>query len=127
MYKIEITYDTGSSFHHESDLTKDLDMKWEDINKAAQAIKDIEAHYTFYMTSNNEIDYDKKKREKALGKVRKEAWYSGDKYPLYSLLLENDEGERIEERTFWCGYFESLGGAAIIDEKVLPSFSHRGY
>ena len=116
-YKIQINYDTGDSFHNETDCTETLNMSWDNLDKAKQALKDIKEHHEFYMFMKQTYEASKSQQEKYQRKARRKPWHCGenkDQYEFYGLMLENDEGERVHESAFWCGYFESLNGAEII-------------
>ena len=123
MYGIEITYDTGDSFHQEHDVKHMLGMTWKNMDKAKQALKDIEDHYKVYMICSKEWNAGKNDIQKARRKAMKSPWCSciceekssNRDYWQYSLLLENDEGERVDEHCAWVGYFESLVGADIVE------------
>lgn len=114
MYSIMITYDTGDSFHQVHGEEHTLPMSWSSLEKAKQALQDIQAHYHFYMILHKEWNVDKKDKEKATKFAQSRPWHSG-KYAEYNILLENDEGNRVSVGTgAWCGYFENLVGADII-------------
>ena len=113
MYKVTITYDTGDSFHREDGVIEDLEMQWVSIDKAKQALKDIEEHYFFYMMMKKEWNADKNDQKKAKKNAQGKPWYAGDRHPYYSVLLENDEGERVSKHAFWTGYFEHLVGGEV--------------
>ena len=114
MYKIQITYDTGDSFHQENGLMENVEgIQWKSLTKAKKALKDIEKHYHFYMMLNKEWNAGQDDKDKVTKNAKRCKWYSGDEYPYYSLLVENDKGERVPIRSFWCGYFEHLVGAEV--------------
>lgn len=113
--KIKITYDTGNSFHRESNVIRYLKLEFNDLDKAKLALKYIKDHYNFYMICEKELDASKKQKEEALKKAKKSPWYSTDGYPDFTIRLENDDGELVNENVFWTGYFESLVGADIED------------
>jgi hypothetical protein len=71
------------------------------------------------MIMEKEWNADKKDKVKAQKLARKQPWYSGDKYPFFLLLLENDHGERVEEYAFWTGYFYHLVGCDIVSAELL--------
>jgi len=124
MYRVEITYDTGDSFHQEHDVKHVIEeIEWASLEKAKQALKDIEEHYMLYMICHKEWNAGKKDKEDARAKAMNAPWCSevcGEKsahrdYWNYSLLLEDDNGERKNVHCCWVGYFEHLVGADIID------------
>lgn len=112
MHKLKITYDTGDSFHHEYGVTGEVDLKWTKLEKAKKALKDIEAHYKWYMIMNKEWNVDKNDQKKATRIAEKAGWYNRQ-YPQVSVLLEDDEGKRVNVSAFWCGYFETLVGVDV--------------
>lgn len=99
MYTIEIYYRTGNTFGSE-DITERLELEWEDREKAEQALNDIVEHHTTYMITKNEVNAGKEDMEKIMKKARKQSWFTNDRYFTYSLLLENDDGERVDQNTF---------------------------
>ncbi len=113
MYSIKVIYDTGNSFHKEYGVEHDIKLSWLSLEKAKQALRDIQAHYHFYMILNKEWNADKKDKEKALKFAQSRPWCTKE-YPENFILLENEDGERIEINAVWCGYFESLVGADIV-------------
>ena len=129
-----ITYDTGDSYHHESGVKSYLEgIEWKDSKKAEKALRDIEAHYHYYMILNKEWNVDQKDKDKAIAKAKRSKWSTYDTwvskckdakiFPSTSaLLVENDKGERVEVRVFWTGYFESLVGGDIVEENDKRSF-----
>jgi len=128
-YKIKIDYDTGDSFHTERDCEAFLELEWKDLDKAKQALKEIQDHYTYYLFMKQEYSASKKQLEAMQKKCHKKPWISdksdySNKYEFefYTVMLENDEGVRVGESTFWCGYFERLNGADIVPEESDMSF-----
>jgi len=125
MYGIKIIYDTGDSFHHEYDVEHMLNLKWKDIEKAKKALKDIEDHYSCYMICNKKWYAGENEMMNAREKAMKSPWCSNvckensshRDYWNYSLMLENDDGERVNEHCDWVGYFESLVGADIVEDE----------
>lgn len=119
-YSIEITYDTGDTFHNEYGLTRTLDIQWNNIEKAKQAIKDIENHYKNHIHLRCNYSVSKEEMKKIKEKLPKYPWYkkpdSSGYWELY-ILLETDEGNRVVESAFWTGYFESLVGAEVKENK----------
>lgn len=113
-YKIEITYDTGDSFHQEYGVKSTLPILWNDLSKAKQAIKDIEEHYHYVMIMEREVNAGKKERATTKAIAEKKPWFNKT-YPTVSILLENDEGKRENHSSFWTGYFESLVSADILE------------
>jgi hypothetical protein len=123
MYTIKITYDTGDSESHKCDQCENIDLEWADIEKAKHALQDIKDHYRFYIIDNLETDMSSGEIAKCIQDVKIKPWYF--KYgtsTISFLLLENDKGERVQERIFWIGYFETFKSAEIILGGQLMSF-----
>ena len=121
MYLIQVTYDTGDSFKREDGVEQYLNLKWENLDKAKKALKELTEHYHLYMLMEKEYNAGKKEKKEAEKKIRKAKWSSlrqnePVRHAFYSILLENDDGERVSEHCFWCGYFEHLVGLDIISE-----------
>ncbi len=128
-YSIQITYDTGDTFHNEYGLTRNLDLQWDDLEKAKQAVKDIESHYKNHIHLKYNYDVSKKEQKKIRENLSNHPWYKKPNscgYWELAIMLENDEGERVYESAFWTGYFESLVGAEIVENKDdLSKYSYR--
>jgi len=130
-YAVKIIYDTGDTFHNEYGLERTLDIEWNNIEKAKQAIKDIENHYKNFMHLKYNYSVSKAEMKKIREKLPKYPWYKKPDscgYWELTIMLENDEGERVYESAFWTGYFESLVGAEIIEippDKTGHSFRTR--
>ena len=117
MYLIEVTYDTGDSFHQEHDVKHIVkELKWKSLTKAKKALKDIVNHYKFYMTMHKEWSAGKKEKDKAQRIAKSSKWYD-ERYPDFNIHVENDDGERINISSCWTGYFDSMVGADIITEE----------
>jgi len=117
-YAVKIIYDTGDTFHNEYGLERTLDIEWNNIEKAKQAIKDIENHYKNFMHLKYNYSVSKAEMKKIREKLPKYPWYKKPDscgYWELTIMLENDEGERVYESAFWTGYFESLVGAEIVE------------
>ena len=117
MYSIKIIYDTGDSFHKCEGVEEVIEeISWAKLEKAKQALRDIQAHYHLYMILHKEWNVDKKDKEKAIKFAQTQHWYASDeKYSHFYILLENDDGNRVKVYTAtWCGFFESLVGADVV-------------
>jgi hypothetical protein len=104
MYKIKIFYTTGDSFGSE-DTTAYLDLTWEDLEVAKQALARIKEHDDYYRDLNN--TYKRNPKDPA-----KPKWFT-DQTSEYSIPLPLDNGGVGHMGTFWMGYFENLRGAKI--------------
>jgi hypothetical protein len=110
-YKIEIYYSTGDSFHTE-DRQDLLDGTWKDLEIAKENLSRIKEHYLWYSSIHN---YPYKQN------VKKPEWHKGKEY---SITLKTDDNKDYSYGAFWCGYFETLYDASIVNEKEdLPRIS----
>ncbi|MFA7287407.1 MAG: hypothetical protein WC055_00860 [Melioribacteraceae bacterium] len=112
MYTIEITYQTGDYFgsHEETDI---VGYSWDSLDDAKESLKRIKEHYSYYQAKNSRY------REK----VDKPNYYKDD----YSVVIVGNSKDKVESiSAFWCGYFETLYEAKIIEEEDNDmSFSFR--
>jgi len=93
-YTINITYDTGDSFHTENGVEGTINLSWRNLKKAQQALHDIQMHHACYMIMDRDYNVGKKEKEKAMKVVKSSSWYCSDSWQ-YSILLENDDGVRV--------------------------------
>ncbi len=110
-YKINISYQTGSSFHTE-DREELIEYEWKNIDKAKECIQRIKNHYEFYEKHN--LKYKKPEVEFPIGVI----W--DEEYKQISLELIDDNGNSFRYSNFWTGYFETLYKAEIkiLDKKL---------
>lgn len=126
MYRIKLTYDTGDSFHNEYGLEETLGVSWSTLELAEENLNRIKEHYEFVKAdeiyrwdlTNKEI---RKKKEEA----KNQRWYRNEyDYPEGSVILILDNGEEfVQSASFYCGYFESLTCAEIIQD--LPKIEFK--
>ena len=122
MYKIEVAYDTGDSFHQEHDVKHVInEVSWNSLSAAKRALKAIEQHYHFYMILHKEWNVDKKDKDNAKRQAEQCKWYDKE-YPDFIFYLEDDNGDLVKVYSRWTGYFESMVGADIITENEGMSF-----
>lgn len=114
-YTIAIDYTTGDSFGSERS-TEHVGCSWADIDKAKEALRRIQAHYTAYRDGRREYTAEKKFIEA----IRKEPWFwaeDGCELWKYGLLVEKDDGSTQQISAFWCGYFETLHAAEVVADE----------
>lgn len=114
MWTLEVYYETGNSFGSER-CKERLGLSWKDLNKAKQALSDIEQHYKAYKKANADNFRSPKEffQEKS---IQDAPWFTEPNYWQYGLLLEKDDGTRQQVSAFWCGYFEDLYHVEIVGE-----------
>lgn len=115
-YFIKISYSDGDSFKNWED-ERNIDLEWKNIEVAKENLKRIKQHYKEYeffdgWESWKVKETDIKKREDELKSF---SWFSKGDWK-HSIILKTDEGDDFQTSTFWCGYFESLLSAEIVDE-----------
>lgn len=117
MYKIKITYDTGDSFHTEHDVEGLVEASWNNLDIAKENLQRIKEHWQYYKTLHKHSFYgDDVERKKLEQEEKTKCWYV-KKYD-FVLKLKTDEGNEFQYNTFWCGYFERLNHAEIIEEQA---------
>lgn len=140
-YRIKISYSTGDS--NGSEDTEDyLELTWSNLDVAKENLQRIKEHNEMYeminnlrrLTTRNEC-FDKNKdkdwfvnkpklfcissdnaiNEKDKGKVGDGNWeYRIDPdYAEHCINLKTDDGNIMQMRAFWVGYFELLHAAYI--------------
>ncbi len=137
MFRIKITYDTGSSFGHEYGLISRIDeIVFDSVEKAEEAVQWIYEHYeTKTMLGGYAHSFYEEDREKAIAVRDKAPWYDnydyglnreGDYYTwMNQVRLKNEDGEFVTVRAFWCGHFESLVSAEVVVMNVEERAEHR--
>lgn len=114
-YYIKIIYDTGDSFHHESDVEGVVrGISWDNVEAAKAALKRIEEHYEWYLKTREfgRFYYNSDEQKELEEEAKKAAWYS-TKYPEYCIRVLDDDGKDFEISGYWTGYFETLKSAEI--------------
>jgi len=114
-YRIEYDYQTGDSFHTE-ERTEVLEYDWEDLEIAKEALQRIKEHYKWYRYVER-VPYPDRP------KVKKPKWWKvnteglDEDYQHHLMNLRMDNGVEVQFHPPWCGYFETLYGASIINKK----------
>lgn len=116
-YKIRVDYNTGDSFHSEHNVEGWLEPTWTSLEIAKENLQRIKEHYEYYDKLNNNYEW-RNKSDKEIKKFKKEiskkVWFA-PKYE-FNLMLKTDEGKEFEfSASLYCGYFERLNSAEIID------------
>jgi len=123
MYIIRVIYTTSDSFTppHETDWV--LDIKWESLDAAKQALNDLKEHHLAYMDLDEYSFKRKTKTElnKLKKKYKKKPWYekghSGEQFSSFILNLADDNGVRHPVYVGYHGYFETFVSAQIENEE----------
>jgi hypothetical protein len=105
---IEYNYDTGNSFGTETGLIGFLELEWGSKEIAKENLKRIEEHYKWYSSKNSW-------RNQKVEDVSDRDWFV--KEYDFCLVLKTDEGNDWQISAPWCGYFESLNYATIIQKE----------
>ena len=120
MFKIIYNYNTGDSFHQEHELHGEIETTWENIEIAEENLKRIEEHYSFYEELYN---HESKSKKQIIEENKDKIWFVR-KYE-FCLNLKADDGKEFQySASKWCGYFESLNWAEIVEEPK-PSSKRR--
>lgn len=132
-YKIEYDYYTGNSFGSE-DSTGVLELEWKDLQVAKDNLKRIQEHWRYYKSKERIRDsYSQTQVVNELeivSTVEKEQpdWYvkpEGDykSHNHHCIILYTDNGKPWQIWCPWCGYFEGLYGAKIINAESDLEFT----
>ncbi len=114
MYSIKITYETGDSYSTRTE-TDFVDMEWGNLEIAEENLDRIKEHYEYYEANNDHSFYgDKKGRDLIIGRAKTRPWFF--KRYDFCLMLLDDKNKEFQYHTFWCGYFERLLEAEIVQE-----------
>ena len=114
MYKIKYSYRTGDSFGSE-DREEILEYEWEDIELAKEALKRIEEHYRWYESVSSSYSFSPKT-------IERPEWHKNElddkgyhETTIQNMIVLNmDNGKKVQFWCPWCGYFESLYGCELV-------------
>jgi len=108
LYKIKYFYETGDSFRTYKDEGV-LPMTWKSLDAAKDALKRIKEHYLWYQ-HNNRYYYVPSSPFPPV----EPTWHAGQEYD-FTVILKLDNGNDVQFSAPWCGYFETLESAEIIE------------
>lgn len=148
-YKIKISYETGNSYRTEK--TSDfLEVEWNDLSVAKENLQAIKDHYQ-NVYRNVERNSNKSNQE-IFKKYQNEFWFVSEKdwynlktncktsvkwaednpdkvelqfdeyYAKQCIKLKLDNGNIMQMSCYWCGHFERLLGAEIIEDQSDMKF-----
>lgn len=110
MFTIKLRYTTGCTFSSEV-VEKNLEIKWDSIEKAKEAMTHLKEHWIF---SKQQKSRDEKLKKLSLEKALDSTWYSFDYSDIHYYLKDND-GNPVEVwASSYLGYFEELHEATIV-------------
>src|SRR5438045_1943897 len=115
-YKIQYNYNTGNSIKIKHNIIEILEFTWTNIEIAKENLNRIREHYEYYLLLHS-FKYrhlNKNKQEEELEKVKIKYWFV--KEHEGSLIFKTDNGRPCQFHAPWCGYFESLNEAEIIED-----------
>ena len=126
IYKIKYTYDTGDSFRTEHDREEVLEMSWGNLEVAKANLTRIKEHYEFYLAVDKPYRLNKKELAAIKEVASKKDWFVKDKHEMnLRLTLFTDDGNPCQIHAPWCGYFESLNEAEIVEDHSDRKISFR--
>lgn len=100
-YTIEIHYSTGDSFNS-YDCVDQIAVTWKSYELAKGALRRLGEHYEWYIMDGKTWIFDEIKIPK----------FSHDRHG-FNVVLDN--GEEFWIGAFWCGVFESLRSARVVE------------
>ena len=114
MFKIKYHYRTGDSFSSR-DEEETLEFDWTDLELAKEALQRIKEHYKWYESVNSSYSFRPEP-------IDRPEWHKNelDEKGLsettipHMLVLNMDDGKKVQFWAPWCGYFEQLYGAEIV-------------
>lgn len=118
-FKIKCVYKTGSTFgSSEEEII--LPFIWDSIEKAKENLLRIKEHYEYYEANNNAF---LTKKKDLIKNAPTKSWF----YKPYDgcLILLNNDGHEEVFSPQWCGYFETLYEAEIIEDTSDRKISFR--
>ena len=101
--------------------------KHEDIsvsNKAKENLTRIEEHYKYYVSLHSHKRLTKAEIALIAENAKSKPWFSNS-YPEGCIIFETDAGVPCQIYAPWCGYFESLNEAEIIEDSSDRKISFR--
>jgi len=120
-YKIKYNYEDGDSVetYNREEI---LELEWDKLDIAKQNLKRIQEHYEWYYKIEGHSFGNIKGRENAMNNPP--AWWDvgAEKrtpvknYDHYRVNLITDDGKSWIMSCPWCGYFERLNSAEIIED-----------
>lgn len=125
MIQILVNYETGNSFGHHTE-EEILPLSFNDMGKARDALLAIKEHYELYNKLNAFWPSPTPQEVKRLvNEAKKKLWFVDNGLEprfCFDLKLKTDDGEDYQFHAFWCGYFERLHYAEIIDGRNRIEF-----
>lgn len=125
MYRIKITYETGSTGHSYTE-EKDFDVEWSNIDLAKEALRSIIEHKKLCKELEDARRYGGRFVDRSAEEVKDEmntkAWFIHDNHEFY-IKVRTDNG--VESGyAFWMGYFETIHRAEIYCTDINSDMSH---
>ena len=121
-YIIKYDYNTGDSFHTEKNVIRTLELKFESLDVAKDALRRIKEHYKFYASVNKNWRITNKEREAITKEASKQDWAATKNGKIqydFCLVIKTDNGNSFQFSAPWCGFFERLNEAWIEKEGDL--------
>jgi hypothetical protein len=123
MYKIKYYYETCNSFGRQDDEGY-LDLEWRDKSVAQDNLNRIREHYEYYRAIDSKSYFSRPEKEqaakKAIEKAEGKDWLVPTEkdydFSHHQIVLYTDDGKPWQFWAPWCGYFESLYSAEIVQE-----------
>ena len=115
-YQIKISYSDGDS-ESTWDSEEYVNLEWENLDVAKENLKRIKQHYKEYEFLNGWHSWETTNKEfnRRVENLKKFPWHSPPDWHS-AIILKTDSGENFTANVFWCGYFERLKSAEIVDE-----------
>lgn len=119
-YIIKYNYNTGDSENNYPNNIETLELTFNSLELAKDALRRIKEHYTLYRELHSyQVRYDKspRNRKAVLKDMASRDWAvlkkNGEIEYEFALKLLAETGKHFQLCAPWCGYFESLNEAWI--------------
>jgi len=133
MYTIKVNYRTGSSFSTE-ECEDTIGLCWNNVELARKALLALKEHYELY-SDLDRYGHNQKTDQDIYNIVKTKYWYKKadktnnkwytpvrDWYNYCAVEMDDGSFRRIPTN-MWCGYFETLYTAELVNENDKVTFN----
>lgn len=122
-YKIRYCYNSGDSGGPSDKETCILEPTWTSLEAVTENLERIKQHYAYYNHRGDKWWHNQNHVKQLSDKtVQTMPWYADGKYHedevycgCFPIVLRADNGNPIKMRAPWCGVFETLHWAEVIE------------
>jgi hypothetical protein len=114
-YGIAYQYETGDSYSSET-RDEELELQWSTREAAEANLRRINEHYSYYRAVNA---YRSQKAAEVSATYAQQVWFV--KNHDMCLILQTDKGKPFQFNAPWCGFFERLLYAHVVERTTSPA------